>query len=97
MHSGIQIKTSFFPLAWFLYFVKPTIQINEKKYKRSWGESFFSLAPGDYNIRISFPYFGVKECGANEIKVTISENRRCKVKYYKSTWMFTSGTIKEVT
>jgi len=31
MQTGIQIKTEFFPLAWFLHFVTPTIEINGEK------------------------------------------------------------------
>lgn len=40
MKTGIEVKTSFFPLAFFLFFVTPTIEINGEKYKEKWGEVF---------------------------------------------------------
>lgn len=78
MKTGLEIKTTFFPLAWFLYFVTPTIEINGEKQKKKWGNTFFALSPGEYLIKIYFPYFGKSECGANEIKVSISEGEQKK-------------------
>ena len=94
MTSGIEIKTGFFPLAWFLYFVTPTIEINGEKHKKKWGESFFDLPAGNYRIKISFPYMGKSECGANEIQVTLSEGQKRKVTYNMPPWMFAKGSIK---
>lgn len=94
MKTGIQIKTGFFPLAWFLFFVTPTIEINGVRYKKSWGESFFELPPGEYHVRISFPYFGKAECGANEVNVLVSEGQSKRVTYNMPPWMLAKGIIR---
>lgn len=94
MNSGLEIKTGFFPLAWFLFFVTPTIEINGVKHKRKWGKTFFELSPGEYRIKISFPYMGKSECGANEIQVTLSEGQRKRITYNMPAWMLAKGTIK---
>jgi hypothetical protein len=94
MKTGIEIKTGFFPLAWFLYFVTPTIEINGEKHKKKWGENFFSLSPGEYRVKISFPYMGKSECGANEIKGSLSEGQKRRIAYNMPPWMFSKGSIK---
>ena len=94
MKTRLIIKTSFFPLAWFLYFVTPTIEINGEKHKNKWGENFFDLSPGQYRIKISFPYMFNSECGANEIQVSLRKGESKKIKYYMPPWMFSKGSIK---
>lgn len=94
MQTGIEIKTEFFPLAWFLHFVTPIIEINGEKHKKKWGETFFSLPPGEYQVKISFPYLAMAECGANEITVPLSEGQKRIVKYYMPPWVMLPGNIK---
>ena len=94
MKTGLEIKTGFFPLAWFLYFVTPTIEINGEKHKNKWGEKVFSLSPGEYKVKVSFPYMGKSECGANEIKVSLSEGQNKRIIYNMPPWMFSKGSIK---
>ncbi|MFN5183416.1 MAG: hypothetical protein ACK5D5_10395 [Bacteroidota bacterium] len=93
MNTGIQIKTGFFPLAWFLYFVDPIIEINGVKNKASWGTKFFQLAPGDYSIKIYFSYFGNPQCGSNEVKVSVAEGIIKRINYEMPPWMFAKGSI----
>ena len=92
--TGIEIVTGFFPLAWVLYFVTPIIEINGDKHKERWGTKFYPLSPGEYIIKISFPYMGKSECGANEIKVSLTENQQRKIVYNMPPWMFAKGSLK---
>ena len=94
MKTGINVKTGFFPMAWFLFFVTPTIEINGERHKKKWGKTFFSLPPGEYLVKISFPYFGRPECGANEVKVSLSEGQERKVTYNMPPWMLAKGSIR---
>ena len=94
MKTGIEIKTGFFPLAWFLYFVTPIIEINGVKHKKKWGTTFFPLTPDKYMVKISFPYMGKSECGANEIDVSLSEGQTIKIVYNMPPWMFAKGSLK---
>lgn len=93
MKSTLHIKTGFFPLAWFLFFVTPNIEINGNKYPKKWGEHPFEVAPGEYTVKISFPYFGMKECGANQVKVSVAEGETKRIKYNMPAWMFAKGKI----
>ena len=96
MKTGIEIQTGFFPLAWFLHFVKPVIEINGKKHTEEWGPSFFDLPPGKYEVKIYFPYMWRSECGANQISLTLQEGLIKKIEYYMPPWMFAKGSIKEI-
>jgi hypothetical protein len=94
--TGIQVKTGFFPMSWFLYMCTPVIEINGQKNITKWGSRFFALPPGKYLVKIYFPYFGMKECGANQIEVEVTENKSVFVDYYMSGWMMSKGKIKVV-
>jgi hypothetical protein len=94
MTTGIEVKTEFFPLAWILYFCTPVIEINGQKNSKSWGKHFFELLPGEYNVKVYFPYMGQKECGANQVKITLLEGQNRKISYNMPPWMFSKGTIK---
>lgn len=96
MKTGLEIKTGFFPLAWFLFFVTPTVEINGTKHKDKWGTKFYNLEAGDYTVKISFPYFGKAECGANQINVSLTEGQVRKITYNMPPWMLAKGTIKLV-
>lgn len=93
MKAGISIETSFFPLAWILHFVTPTIEINGVKHHRKWGMADFELEPGEYSVKISFPYLGNPECGANSVVFTLSEAERKFIRYEMSFWIFDKGAI----
>lgn len=94
MNTRLKIKTGFFPLAWFLYFVTPTIEINGYKYKNKWGEHFYDLPPGEYRVKIYFPYMFKSECGANEIRVSLTKGEERRIVYNMPPWMFSKGSIK---
>ncbi len=94
MSTRLEIKTEFFPLAWFLFFVTPTIEINGEKHKKKWGTTSFDLSPGEYKVKIYFPYIGRAECGANNISVSLSEGDQKRISYYMPPWMFSKGSIK---
>lgn len=93
MNTGIEVTTRFFPLAFLLFFVKPRIEINGKSFDRKWGTSSFELPAGEYRVKISFPYI-MRECGANEVLVRISEGGTAKIDYFMPPWMFSKGRIR---
>jgi hypothetical protein len=80
--TGIEIKMSGFGLTSF--FIRPTIEINGDKHKERCGTKFFPLSPGEFMVKISFPWLGKSECGAAEIKVAISEGQSRKIFYKPS-------------
>jgi hypothetical protein len=94
MKTVIEVKTNFFPLAFILFLCTPVIEINGQKNKRSWGTHFFEVKPGDYAVKIYFPYLFISECGANQVKIHVSEGETKKISFYMPPWMLMAGTIK---
>ena len=82
------------PLAFILYMCTPVIEINGEKNARKWGTHSFELAPGEYTVKIYFPYIFMKECGANSIKVNVEAGKITKIDYNMPPLMIAAGTIK---
>ena len=93
MKTKLEIKLGFFPLAFFLFACTPVIEIDGEKNSKSWGKHYFELTPGQYKIKIYFPYAGMSECGANEVTIDIQEGIKRRVSYYMWPWMFAKGSI----
>ena len=93
MKTELKVKLEFFPLAWFLFFVKPFVEINGEKHEKSWGVSTFNLEPGEYNVKIYFPYFGHDECGVNQISFSLKKGETKTISYYMWPWAFSKGEI----
>jgi len=94
METGINVKLKFFPLAWFLFFCTPVVEINGQKNKRPWGKHYFELEPGIYNVKIYFPYIMKRECGANRVDVNLKEGQVRDVSFYMPPWMLSKGRMK---
>lgn len=91
--TGIEVRLSFFPLAWFLFFCTPQVEINGAAQRRSWGTHFFPLNPGNHRVRVYFRYLFMAECGANSIDIQVSGGNVTRVKYYMWPWMFAPGSL----
>jgi hypothetical protein len=94
-NSGtLEIKTGFFPLAFFLFFCTPRIEIDGVVHRRPWGRSKFDVPPGNHRVKIYFHYLFKPECGANEIDVTVGDGQVASIKYWMPPWMFARGSLK---
>ena len=94
MQTGIHLQIRFFPLAFFLFFCTPTIEINGKKSKIKWGKSFMSIPPGNHVVRVFFRYFWMPECGANQVEFSLKDKQQKKVSFYMPPWMLAKGSMK---
>ena len=94
--TGIRVKTGFFPLSWFLFFCTPIVEIDGQKNTTKWGNTSFPASPGKHTVKIYFPYFGMAQCGANQIEVNVQEGKSVFVDYYMGGWMLSPGKIKAV-
>jgi hypothetical protein len=96
--NGLEIKTEFFPLALFLFFCTPRIEINGKVHEKPWGTHFFALPPGTHKITVYFPYkiLGMERCGENSISVDVAKDVVTHVKYHMGTWMYSKGSLEVV-
>lgn len=94
--TGIQVETSFFPLSFFLYACTPTIMIDGVPQQRPWGTHNIQLEPGIHNIKIYFRYLFMATCGFNQMNVVVQPNCIHRVKYEMGIFMFSPGTIREI-
>jgi hypothetical protein len=92
--ATLEINTGFFPLAFFLFFCTPTIEIDGVPERRPWGRTRFAVAPGTRRVKIYFRYFFKAECGANEIDVTVGDGQIASVKYWMPPWMYSRGKLE---
>ncbi|MDG2285739.1 MAG: hypothetical protein P8N43_09440 [Alphaproteobacteria bacterium] len=94
--TGIEVKVGFFPLAFFLFFCKPRIEINGQVHLKSWGTHYFPVEPGEHTVKIYFGYPGMEQCGANSISVAVNEDETVKVNFYMPPWILSKGSINVV-
>ena len=93
MKNQLNFKLAFFPLAWFLYFVKPIVEINGEKHEMSWGHCSFDLNSGTYDVKIYFPYLGNEECGLGQISFSLKDGETKTISYYMWPWAFAKGEV----
>jgi hypothetical protein len=94
--TGIQVETSYFPLAFLLALCTTTIVVDGVAYRRPWGKHFFPVAPGWHNVRIFFRYLFMEQCGDNSVNVMVQPGYVSSIKFEMPPWMFSKGSIKEL-
>ncbi|MFZ6050735.1 hypothetical protein [Halocola ammonii] len=94
VRSGIHVKTSFYPLAWLMFFCTPKIEVNGETSAHDWGMTFFELAPGNHKVRVYVPYFLNRYCGDNDINVNIKEGEIRTVSFKMPIILLAKGRIE---
>lgn len=51
----LELRSSFFPLMWFLFFTSLRVTINGQEQLRKWGVTYFDLPAGAYHLKVHFP------------------------------------------
>jgi len=92
-YGQLEITTSFFILAWILFLVTPTVEINRQPQKRKWGTHLIDLPAGQYELMVSFPYLFKEKCGPAVVHVPIYPGQITMVKYDAPFFMFSDGTM----
>lgn len=64
---------------------------------RPWGVHSIPLEPGMHNVRIYFHYLFLPQCGPAAINVVVQPNCVHRIKYEMGIFMFSTGSIREVT
>jgi hypothetical protein len=91
--TGIEVNTSFFPLAWILLFCTPRIAIDGREERRPWGTHFFAMRPGRHEVAVWFPYLLMSRCGYNSRTVEIRPGETTRVTFYMWPLVFLSGSM----
>jgi hypothetical protein len=94
--TGIEVTTSFFPLAWILYLCTPRIEVDGEVFIKPWGTHFIPLDPGRYDISIYFPYLFMSRCGEARIRIKLRAGEVARIEFWMPPWMMMGGSIREV-
>ncbi|MEN6644038.1 MAG: hypothetical protein ABFE08_16495 [Armatimonadia bacterium] len=94
--TGVEVNLSFFPLAWFVFFCTPRVEIDGVCQTMPWGTHVLPTTPGMHRVKVYFPYMLMPQCGANTIDVMVSEGSTTRLKYYMWPWMFAKGSLDQI-
>ena len=91
--ATIQLKTSFFPLAFLLYlFPAKAVLDGGEPQKVGWGETALPVPPGSHTLKVYFPYlFG--PAGKSETQLDLSEGQTVHVAYRAPWLVFMAGKV----
>jgi hypothetical protein len=84
--TGIEVHATFFPLAWTLFLVKPSVEIDGRAHQISWNrDEFFPLEPGKYEIKVYVNWiFG--PTWVRWQRITVRPNRVVRLRYQHLMW-----------
>jgi hypothetical protein len=90
--GAIEVDTSFFALAIFLYFFDTQVVIDDVAHAVPWGTHTFPVQPGQHRVRVSHKYFG-GQIGANTIDVTVAAGQQVSLRYRAPCLIFLKGKL----
>lgn len=92
--AAIEVKTSFFPLAFILLFFKPKVSIDgTAPFPVGWGQVPVPVPPGRHQVEVWVPYLFLSQAGKNGIIVDVPEGGIVQV-WWKAPWiLFLKGSI----
>ena len=94
--TGIEVHTTFFPLAFFLFACTPRIEVDGQVHQKYWGRHFFPTPPGRHTVRVWFRYLVMARCGENQITVDVPATGAVRVKYNMPPLVTLKGSLKVV-
>ena len=91
--TGFEIAVTHSPLAFIYELFTPTIEINGAKARKRWGVHFVAIAPGDYELAVSYPWLFAAECGRNSVRLSLGPGEVKKVRYRAGLLRYLPGNI----
>jgi hypothetical protein len=89
----IEVKTSFFFLAFVLYLCKPRVAINGHESIQAWGTVAIPVPPGQYQVEAWTNYLLAPQMGRNGVVVDAAPGTVTRV-HWKAPWLvFLKGSI----
>ncbi len=93
----LELRTSFFPLQWGLFFVRPKIEINGHVQLGVWGRNLYDLPAGTHNLRVFMRYFFNNYGGMASCQAQIHPGHVTLVTYHAPMLiLITGGEMKQV-
>ena len=92
--SIIEVKTSFFFLAFLLTFFKPQVSINGgQPFPVAWGQTPIPVSPGRYQVEVWVPYLFYRYMGKNGTIVDVPAGGGVQVAWRAPNFAFSKGKI----
>ncbi|WP_143261707.1 hypothetical protein [Allokutzneria sp. NRRL B-24872] len=88
----VLLDTSFSPLNWFLFFIKPTVVINGQPRQVEWGQMPVDLPAGQHTIEVGFQYMG-KPRGLARVTIPVHPGQVQPVFYRAPAYIFIGGAM----
>lgn len=91
--SRLVIKVMYSAGGYIMEAVTPSISINGRPFPCKWGTHEFDLAPGVYEIAVSYPWVFSKQCGRAAMRISMQPGATKKITYCTNTFTFLPGSI----
>ena len=92
--EGIEASGRHNPLAWILYLIPLTVEVDGQATKGPWGTPrFVPVPPGQHQVSIYFPYLGRSRCCEGKATVSVAPGQVTKVAYKAPIFMFSPGKL----
>jgi len=69
--TGLVVRAYHRPLGYWLDLVSVTIEIDGVPHKCGWGDTFFALSPGRYEVQVSCRWMLARHMGRNALTVEV--------------------------
>lgn len=96
--GAIEVRTSFFPLAFILAFFSTRVHIDGGgAIEQKWGTATYPIAPGRHHVRAYCNYFIIPTLGDSSIVVDVYPGQVSQVHWSAPIWFFfMAGPFKQV-
>ncbi|HEY4377884.1 MAG TPA: hypothetical protein VGM93_12035 [Acidimicrobiales bacterium] len=90
----IEVKASFFFLAFLLFLFKPVISIDGSEgFKGQWGINPVPVPPGQHRVEVWCPYIFLRFMGRNGVTVDVPAGSVVRVRWRVPLFVFLKGSI----
>jgi hypothetical protein len=79
--ARVEIDLGFFPLMWFLFFIRPWLAVNGQAERTSWGKHQLTLAPGSYYFEAWYPYIFRARTSNASLRIELVAGGVYQIKY----------------
>jgi hypothetical protein len=96
--EGIEVTGRHNPLAWLLYFIKLTVEVDGQAEQGSWRlQRFTAVTPGEHTVKVFFKYFTKARCCEAGTVVQVEPGQVIRLDYRAPQLMTSPGKLKVVT
>ncbi len=94
--AAIEIVARFSPTSFLLHVFRPTIRVDGKTYKASWGKTEYAhVSPGLHIVEVSFSHPLQRKAGRKQIYLTVSRGQIRRLQYQAPQLSFMQGSLRE--